>query len=152
MPQTFELKDIDSIAKELLASYAKVSDKYATVMGFTGDLGVGKTTLIQAIARALGVSENVTSPTFVLQKNYPLTSQSFDTLVHIDTYRIESIDELGVLHFDELLKQSRTLILIEWPERIASALPVHTKLLTLEIIDDHTRKLTSQSANKLTHV
>lgn len=143
MERTFQLNDIDTVAKDLLTSHAEVDASHATVIGFTGNLGSGKTTLAQAVARVLGVTEHVTSPTFVLQKNYQLQQQPFDALVHIDAYRLESLDELGPLRFEELLTQPRTLVLIEWPERIQAALPSHTKIFKLNIVDEQTRQLTT---------
>lgn len=142
MEITFTLNEIDAVAIDILNHVAKANENKATVVGFSGDLGAGKTTLIQAIARILGVKEHVTSPTFVLQKNYHLQEQFFDMLVHIDAYRIESLDELRTLRFQELLTQPRTLVLIEWPERIYEALPKDARIFKLDIVDEDFRKIT----------
>ena len=107
----------------------------AAVLGLSGDLGAGKTTFVQHLARALGVTESVTSPTFVIMKSYATTDPQWQQLVHIDAYRIESVDELAVLGFATLLQQNNTIICIEWAERVASLLPPHTKTLT--ITTDH---------------
>ncbi len=95
----------------------------ASVVCLKGDLGAGKTTLVQAIALEFGVDETVVSPTFVIAKFYTPTKGDFARLVHIDAYRIESEDELGPLGFEALLTLPNTLVIIEWPERIARALP-----------------------------
>lgn len=108
----------------------------ALVVTLTGDLGAGKTTFTQALARALGVTETVTSPTYVLMKSYDLpddTKTGFDKLLHIDAYRIEDIDEMRVLGFSELLQQKGTIMCIEWPEHIASLLPTEVIAVKIEI-------------------
>lgn len=95
----------------------------ATVVGLRGDLGAGKTTLVQALARSLGVATPVVSPTFVIAKFYETNHSQYKRLVHVDAYRIEDVGELEPLGFDEIIKDPNTLLVVEWPERIQSALP-----------------------------
>jgi len=85
----------------------------------TGELGVGKTTLAQSICRGYGVVEEVTSPTYALVHQY---SAPKSPVFHIDLYRIESPDQLTNLGWDEIVS-SRSLILVEWPERADTRLP-----------------------------
>ncbi len=84
-----------------------------------GDLGAGKTTFTQGLARALGVVEVVTSPTFILTRIYP-TASGFD-LVHVDVYRLERLSEVVDLALPELLDQGAVAV-IEWGARAAQAL------------------------------
>jgi len=114
--------DTAAIAAEILA-VINSSDDGATVLALQGDLGAGKTTLTKALAAQLGVVETVVSPTFVIAKYYQTSGTDFDTLVHMDAYRIESLDELVPLGWDALLKQPKTLLIVEWPEKIIGALP-----------------------------
>lgn len=101
----------------------------ATVIALSGDLGAGKTTLTQALAKQMGVTETVTSPTFVIMKEYIPLSSPFRALVHLDAYRIEDEVELTPLRFAEKLRTPETLIVIEWPERISGVLPKqHTRI------------------------
>ncbi len=92
-----------------------------------GDLGAGKTTFVQGVAQALGVKENITSPTFVLQKIYRLTGQKWQNLIHFDCYRLEKSAELLSLGWEEIVNKPENLILVEWadkfPELFKSALP-----------------------------
>jgi len=90
----------------------------ATVLALSGELGAGKTTFTQGIARGLGVTEQVTSPTFVIQKTYPLDGQYFARLVHIDAYRLADEKELNAIDFQRYVEDSKNLIVIEWPERV----------------------------------
>ena len=113
----------------------------ATVVGLYGDLGAGKTTFTQAVAKALGISETVNSPTFLIMKSYPLPSTLYRLLIHIDAYRLKSSDELRKLRFDELLADPQNLILIEWADKVADLLPQDHQKLYFEFIDDTTRQI-----------
>ncbi|MBP6904861.1 MAG: tRNA (adenosine(37)-N6)-threonylcarbamoyltransferase complex ATPase subunit type 1 TsaE [Candidatus Pacebacteria bacterium] len=96
----------------------------ATVVGLSGDLGAGKTTLVKALAQLLGISEIVVSPTFVIAKFYDIPGEGrWKALIHIDAYRIEHTDELVPLGWEKLIADPATLIVVEWPERIATMLP-----------------------------
>lgn len=91
----------------------------ATIIALSGDLGAGKTTFAQGIARALGVEEAVASPTFVIEKIYELTGQKWHRLIHIDAYRLEGEHELEVLGWSEVAQDRNNIIVIEWPEMVA---------------------------------
>jgi len=82
---------------------------------FFGDLGAGKTTFIRALAGELGVSEKIKSPTFVIEKNYMLSSG--EQLYHFDLYRLDAVDVEMAAHLTELFQDSST-VLIEWAERL----------------------------------
>ncbi len=130
----YNIEHIASTAKTVLESVLP-QEQGATILGFSGDLGAGKTTLTQAIASLLGVTETVVSPTFTIAKFYSIQTVAFDTLVHIDAYRIESTEELVPLGFAQLTEQPRTLIIIEWPERISSVLPKTTQYFLINHAD-----------------
>jgi tRNA threonylcarbamoyladenosine biosynthesis protein TsaE len=85
----------------------------------TGELGVGKTTLAQAICLGYGVRDEITSPTYALIHEYRAPKSA---VFHIDLYRLDSPDQLTNLGWDEIVS-SRALILVEWPERAGSRLP-----------------------------
>ncbi len=113
----------------------------AVVVGLSGDLGAGKTTFSQQVAKFLGIEEVVNSPTFVIQKNYKTKNDTFKNFVHIDAYRLEDSSEIEKLRFKELLNTPNTLIFIEWPEKISEVLPKETLLLSFLSIDENTRKI-----------
>lgn len=103
----------------------------ATVMVLEGNLGAGKTTFVQTLAKELGVKEVVQSPTYVLMKTYPLElsgpaseiNNKFTRIVHIDAYRLESPEEFEALKPEEFLSDPEALVVIEWPERLLGKLP-----------------------------
>ena len=83
-----------------------------------GDLGAGKTCLVQGAAAAFGVTETVNSPSFVLVKSYDARVR----IVHADVYRLTTLGELFDLGFDDLL-DPRAVTFIEWGEAVAEELP-----------------------------
>ena len=91
-----------------------------SVVALTGDLGCGKTVISRGIARGLGITEPVTSPTFTVAQEYHWGKDSY--LYHLDMYRIS--DENAALAFgiDEFLFNPQAITLVEWPERIAGLL------------------------------
>jgi tRNA threonylcarbamoyladenosine biosynthesis protein TsaE len=97
------------------------------VIALSGDLGAGKTTLTQGIAKGLGIDESVTSPTFVLIKHY---SGDRVGLTHIDLYRLESEEEALALDLDELF-YGDSVVVVEWPDRFMSVFPDQYLLLTI---------------------
>lgn len=113
-------------------------------MTLSGELGAGKTSFTQALARTLGVTEHVTSPTFVLEKIYELsqeTGRGFARLVHIDAYRLEGGSALTPLGFDGIMQDTNNLVVLEWPERVSEALPTAMHAVTLEVMPDNARSI-----------
>jgi tRNA threonylcarbamoyladenosine biosynthesis protein TsaE len=131
--QTFHITSEDElkgIAVIVLGAVVKaMADSQASVLAISGDLGAGKTTFMQVLAKELHIKEPVISPTYVIMKRYEVSEDDveiFKTLVHIDAYRIEDIDEMRVLRFEEVLAEKDTIICIEWAEKIEELLPAHT--------------------------
>ncbi|MDP3965325.1 MAG: tRNA (adenosine(37)-N6)-threonylcarbamoyltransferase complex ATPase subunit type 1 TsaE [bacterium] len=114
----------------------------ATVVALSGSLGAGKTAFAKALARAFGIEEEVTSPTFVIEKIYAPPRGPFQRLIHIDAYRLNGAHDLDVLGWKGLLQEPGNLIVIEWPEKVAGAIPTDALNITLEYIDEHTRSIT----------
>jgi tRNA threonylcarbamoyladenosine biosynthesis protein TsaE len=98
-----------------------------------GDLGAGKTLFSRELARALGITESVTSPTFVIQKVYPIPANSghLSHLVHYDFYRISDYHELIDLGFED--HDSSTIVLAEWGNLYVDYFPVSPVRIHIEI-------------------
>ena len=136
----------DAAADSLAALRSRATDR--AVLGLSGDLGAGKTTFVQTFAKLMGVTEHVTSPTFIIMKRYDTDAEPFRTLVHIDAYRIESVDELAVLGFSEIFAENDTMICIEWPERVGALMPNDATMLTFELSPDGQRTLSVSYAEE----
>lgn len=140
------LTELEGFAKHVV-SVLRVQSSLgqANLLALSGDLGSGKTTFVQALARALGVVEIVQSPTFAILKMYNTTDSRFKQLFHMDAYRIDELNELGPLRFAELLATPNTLFCIEWAEKIKDALPPGIVTIHLTIEEGETRIATMQS-------
>ena len=89
---------------------------------FQGEMGVGKTTLIKAMAKRLGSKDNVTSPTFSLVNEYAVEGGERNTIYHFDFYRIMGLDEVYDIGYEEYF-YSGQFCFVEWPDKIESLLP-----------------------------
>ena len=121
------------------AALARFGETFARALrppvavGITGELGAGKTTLVRAIARGLGVAEPVTSPTFALVHRY---AGARTTVYHVDAYRLKPAEDTADLGIDEALAEPGSVVLIEWPERLGRALPPLAHRVTLRYTED----------------
>ncbi len=128
----FSLQQLTQIASSIVDDAKKrVSPDHATLITFSGDLGAGKTTMIQEIARQLGVTESLQSPTYVIYKIYKTNGAVWKNLIHGDMYRLEHHNEILQLGWEQLLSDPDNIICIEWPEKIQDVLPKWTASVVL---------------------
>ena len=115
-----------------------------------GDLGAGKTTFAKAIAKYLGVEDVVISPTFNLIKIYKTKHKYFTRLVHVDLYRLDSIgiDQLVELGLQEYIDDIKSLVLIEWPDRLEVKIKDSIQI-SFNILNDKEREILLPSLNFL---
>tara|TARA_B100000745_G_scaffold300172_1_gene253097 strand:+ start:274 stop:708 length:435 start_codon:yes stop_codon:yes gene_type:complete len=134
------LEELQNVAKEIYETLEQ-DNEHAALLTLKGDLGAGKTAFTKELAKVLGVEEHITSPTFVLAKEYDLVDQKFEKLIHIDAYRLEGEEGLEPISFKELLQDSKNLIVLEWPERVEEELPDFRKEIEIELKGE-TRNIT----------
>ncbi|MFA6042653.1 MAG: tRNA (adenosine(37)-N6)-threonylcarbamoyltransferase complex ATPase subunit type 1 TsaE [Patescibacteria group bacterium] len=109
------LADLRTLAAQVLA-------KKPRVIALTGPLGAGKTTLTQAMGKRLKVAGAMTSPTYTLQHIHPCQHPDYDTVVHIDAYRIAGPHELPALDLAHWCSRPKTLVIVEWAEKLKTDL------------------------------
>ena len=103
-----------------------------------GDLGAGKTHFVKGLAVGLGIDDVITSPTFALHNSY----MGKLALNHFDFYRIDDSEEVAVLGLDEFFFDKQAVAAIEWSENVKELLPRNCISVTIEKVDDNTRKIT----------
>ena len=129
--------DFSEVIDDIL--FSSKTDDRPLIITLEGDLGAGKTTFTQELGKKLGVAEPITSPTFTIMKQYPLSSDLADSLVHIDAYRIESEEEIAPLHLEGLFVKAKTIICIEWPNHITSIIPSDAVKVSISIKEKEER-------------
>lgn len=146
------VRDSEGMASEAARFVAGLSPRTdsATVVALSGELGAGKTAFVKGVAKALGLHEHITSPTFVIMKLYPIGKpkasngagdRRFKKLVHIDAYRLKGEHHLKVLGWEELLRDPGNLICVEWPEQAAGAIPASAIRIALLYSGEHERTI-----------
>ena len=123
---------------EYLASEFAKTVEAGTVIAFEGDLGAGKTCFTSGFAKGMGYDGEVNSPTFALVNEY--LGGRLD-IYHFDMYRVEGWDDLYTTGYFEYLEMGGVLM-VEWSENIASALPDDTVKVTIEAISENERRIT----------
>lgn len=133
---------ITTSAEETAATAARLAKGFVggEVVLLTGDLGAGKTVFAKGVAEALGVREEVKSPTFTLCCEYRGANL---TLVHIDAYRLKNGEEAEACGLNEKFGDPSVVCLIEWPSQIESVLPKRAISVKIDRISDNERKITT---------
>ena len=124
---------------------ASLPKRHALVVKLEGELGSGKTTFVQGVAKGLRIKEKILSPTFVIIKVYKLQTKNYKLLYHIDCYRIKDEHDLLALGWDKIVSDPRNLVFIEWLERVRKILPQNTISISFETI-----KSSKSPARKIT--
>ena len=124
-------QQLPEVAKAILEAYPQ-----ERVFGFYGEMGTGKTTLIKAICRELGVQDITSSPTFAIVNEY--WTEQGSPLYHFDFYRIDEPADATRIGFEEYL-YSGNYCFIEWTEKVESILQDDFIPIRIQRVDDNTR-------------
>ena len=130
----YTLEEIDDVG---LFLYNQLLDY--PIMAFTGTLGAGKTTLVQAILRTAGIDEAIPSPTFAYVHSY--ANHVGYTFHHFDLYRLTNARQFIEHGFLDYLTEPQAYTLIEWPELITSLLPKRTAWVALDSMHEGQRRV-----------
>lgn len=129
------LADTEKIAQNLLSNLGGKS-----ILALSGSLGAGKTTFVKFLAAALGVKENITSPTFVLLKVYGVEKQLYKKFVHVDCYRLDGNEDLADIGLQDYVSDDSNLVLIEWADKISNLPQDKVLNIKIEILGETSRK------------
>ncbi|MFT7351593.1 MAG: tRNA threonylcarbamoyladenosine biosynthesis protein TsaE [Flavobacterium sp.] len=128
----FSLNQIQEVAEKVLVSNPQ------KVILFNGEMGVGKTTFIKALAKQLGVLDETSSPTFSIVNEYATATQ--EKVYHFDVYRLNSEEEALDMGIEEYL-YSENWCFIEWAEKIPNLIPTNHSQINIMLNTDGKRKL-----------
>ena len=136
-----KIQSLDHIHEAAREFIAAMGDN--TVFALYGKMGAGKTTFIKALCQKLGVEDVVTSPTFAVINEYR-SDIAGELIYHFDFYRIKKLEEVYDMGYEDYF-YSGALCFIEWPELVEELLPGNTIRVTIEELEDGSRKLTMES-------
>ena len=130
--------------QELAEKLAKTLSP-GSIIALYGNLGSGKTTFVQGLAKGLGITKRLISPTFVIVRQYELGIRNPESGIkmfyHIDLYRIESQKDLKNLGLKEIINNPENIVAIEWPEKAQNLLPKNRIEIHLEYLLDNKRQI-----------
>jgi tRNA threonylcarbamoyladenosine biosynthesis protein TsaE len=136
MDLIYHLEQTNQIANQLVKKYAT-----QPVWVFQAPMGAGKTTLIAAIGKALGIQEAMSSPTFSIMNEYEVQGK---LIYHMDWYRLESEAEARQAGVEAAMEEA-DLSLVEWPEKAPNLVPEDALVLHIEILDTGRRRIYIQN-------
>jgi len=110
------VKDTQKTAANLIKKLKNLKVTGARVVALEGELGAGKTVFVKGLAKALKIKKEIKSPTFTIMKRY-------GNLYHLDCYRLKNEKDLAVLGIEEIFKDPKNIVLIEWSDRVKKILP-----------------------------
>ena len=115
--------------------------KGGEVLALQGDLGAGKTTFIQGLAKGLGIKKTIVSPTFIIVRRYPVSGRRH--LYHVDLYRLEEEigKELENLGLTDEWGRKENIVVIEWADKARNEIPKSAIWIEFEYVDEHKRKI-----------
>lgn len=114
-----------------------------------GDLGFGKTTFIQGLAKGLGIKGRIISPTFIIMRSYKISLNNnlsnLQFFYHVDLYRINHEQEIIDIGLSDILGKPENVVTIEWPEKMKNLLPEKRINIQLDYLNENKRKITISS-------
>ena len=116
------------------------------VIALYGTLGSGKTTFVKGLARGVGVTSAIQSPTFILMNVHDIRHHALKTLVHVDCYRLDSVGELREIGLEDYLVDPSALMVIEWAEKAKGLIPKKCTKIRFGIEPDHTHLITIEQS------
>lgn len=134
---------------KIITSSARETQKVGETLGITvpgvmclwGELGSGKTTFVQGLAKSMGITSRLLSPTFIIVRRYDIPKTS-RILYHLDLYRMQTEKDIDGLGFLEMVTDNHALVVVEWPERLGALLPKKRTDLYFAVLPNGNHEIT----------
>lgn len=131
-------------------SLVKSGSAFPHVFCLWGDLGSGKTTFVQGLAKHMGITRRLLSPTFIIVRHYDVPDTSC-VLYHLDLYRMQTVSDVEGIGMADMLNDPKAFIMIEWPERLGDMLPGHRIDIRFSSLPDGSHRIeATEEGNKVT--
>ena len=140
-----------SNATEQLGELVGSNIRGGEVIELVSDLGGGKTTFVRGLARGMGSTDHVASPSFTIAREYSVKGQSFHKLIHFDFHRL---DDGGLMKHElaEFIEDPKNVVVIEWAEAVKDVLPIERLTVEIKHEADDQRKLIFKAPNSLSYL
>lgn len=150
---TWRIASTSSDDTERIAEAIGVKLRGGEVIELVSDLGGGKTTFVRGLARGLGSSDKVASPSFTISREYSIkkTSNGVEKLVHFDFYRLND-PGLVANELAEIIGDTRTVVVVEWAGIVENVLPTNRLRINFKNVGENKRELTFHCPNKLEYL
>ncbi|MCL4353069.1 tRNA (adenosine(37)-N6)-threonylcarbamoyltransferase complex ATPase subunit type 1 TsaE [Patescibacteria group bacterium] len=140
-------KETQKLGEELVQKFnfnQGLTLEKALVLTLYGDLGSGKTTFVQGLAKGLGIGERIISPTFVIMREHRIKNKELriKNFYHLDLYRIQDSREIEDLGMQEIISDPQGIVAVEWAERIKNILPKERIDIKFEYVGKRARRIT----------
>lgn len=133
MEKSYTVQNVTDIKKVVKSVLKILKVKRINIVLLIGELGSGKTTFVKCIGELLGIKKSITSPTFLISKEYNLQPTTYNLqltkLIHYDLYRLRLLSDLEEIGFLEKIADRKNLIIIEWPDKIKKLINLLSKEL-----------------------
>ena len=147
---TNSFEETQNLGKEFVASVTRSllreGDSLLNVVALYGDLGSGKTTFVQGLARGLGITRRIISPTFIIVRSYKTGIRNQESGIrnfyHIDLYRTVSEKDIQGLGIEGIIEDPQNIVAIEWAEKMGDLLPKKRWDVRLEYAGEDKRRIT----------
>jgi len=142
---TNNFKETQKLGEDFARSLLARPQGETLIVALYGDLGSGKTTFVQGLAQGMGIKSRIISPTFVIIRSHELKEGTF---YHVDLYRTESEKDIESVGLEEIMSDSRNIVVIEWAEKLKSFLP--KKRIDIEFLneEENVRKIMFRSSDQ----
>lgn len=139
---TNDFRETQKLGEEFAKDILKRHPSGAVLIALHGELGSGKTTFVQGLAKGFGIKRRIISPTFIIVRSYNIKYQKLKMFYHIDLYRIKGERDIEGLGIKEIINDPQNIVAIEWAEKMRRLLPRKRWSVKFDYVGEDKRRVT----------